>query len=539
MRDRLRAAPLLDEGRFTRDLETAYAHIWNQWCHGAAASATQRAQVAIAAGESHLQGARWDQALDAFDVAVTLDQRAAAAHHGRGIALRELKRHDEAAAAFARACELGPDHAQAWNNRGLAEQALDHIGQSESCYQRALELDAGAVEPLVNLATLFEEQGRFEEAAMLLEDGVRRHPTNARVWNNLGVKRLALRETARAIECFERAMALDPTLASARLYTGIARLLSGDFERGWPLYEARWEAVPALAAARPAGPAREWRGEALDGAPILLYAEQGLGDALQFVRYAPLVAARGGRVHLATHAPLKRLFGSVPGVASVHAFGEPLPACPWQAALMSLPRVMMTTLSSVPGGVPYLAASAADRERRALRLGPHSALRVGLVWAGDPRPDDRRATVVDRRRSVSLAACAALWSIPGIEWYSLQKGAAAAQVRSLPPDVRLIDHTNELDDFLDTAALVSNLDLVISVDTSVAHLAGALGVPVWLLSRADGCWRWLLDREDSPWYPSLRVFRQERAFAWEPLIAKVADALRAHAARRVRATAPL
>lgn len=486
MRDRLRAAPLLDEVRFTLDLEAAYGDIWKRWCH-AAASTPPPARATIAAGESHRLAA--------------------------------------------------PQDAQTWNSLGLAEQALDHIVQAETCYRRALALDALAVEPLVNLATLFEEQGRFEEAAILLEGGVRQHPTDARVWSNLGVKRLALKEAARAIECFERAMALDPTLASARLYAGIARLLCGDFERGWPLYEARWDAVPALAASRPAGAAREWGGEALDGAPILLYAEQGLGDALQFVRYAPLVAARGGRVHLVTHAALKRLFESVPGVTSVHAFGEPLPACPWQAALMSLPRVMMTTLGSVPNGVPYLSASAADRDREALRLGPRSALRVGFVWAGDPRPDDRRATVVDRRRSVSLAACAALWSVPGIEWYTLQKGAAAAQIRSLPSDVHLIDHTSELDDFLDTAALVSNLDLVISVDTSVAHLAGALGVPVWLLSRSDGCWRWLLDREDSPWYPSLRIFRQEHPFAWGPLIARVADALQAHAARWARSEA--
>ncbi|MEO8039232.1 MAG: tetratricopeptide repeat protein [Betaproteobacteria bacterium] len=495
-------------------------------------SGTQRPDAWIGLGEARLALAQWPDAVAAFDRALDADAALPAAHHGRGVALREQGRYAEAAEAFQRSCDLAPDHAQAWNNLGLAQHALGRDAPAETCYRHALALDADAVEPLVNLALLFEERGRFDTAEQLLRAGVERHPEDARVWNNLGVKLLALQRAREALQCFERATTLDPALHSGHLYAGIAHLQLGDYARGWALYESRWAAMPALQAARPVIDAPEWTGEALAGATIVVIAEQGLGDALQFVRYVPLLAARGARVALLTHAPLKRLFRSVAGVATVHAFGEALPPARWQIAMLSLPRLFGTTLATVPAGAAYLAADDACRVAWSRRLGAARGLRVGLAWAGDPRPADRRASAVDRRRSIPLTDCAALWSVPGIEWYSLQKGPASSQIAALPQPSPLADHTHALHDFDDTAALVLNLDLVISVDTSVAHLAGALGRPVWLLSRFDGCWRWLLDRDDSPWYPSLRIFRQSRPLDWGPVIERVAGALRIEAGRR-------
>ena len=480
------------------------------------------AQLALAAALTD-SGAP-EEALAVLEQILRADAGEPAAHGNRGLALRALHRHQEAAEAFRRACELAPQDAHAWSNLGLAEQWLDNLEVAEACFQRALGLAREAIEPLLNLAGLRDEQGRFEDGAALLRDALARQCDRAQLLSNLGVRLVALRRPDEALQCFERALTLDPSLHSARLSAGVAHLLRGDYAAGWAGYETRWRAVPALNTTRPIH-AAEWTGEPLSGEPVLAYAEQGLGDTLQFVRYVPLLAARGARVVLLVQAPLKALLVRVEGVASVHAFGESLPPVKYQVALLSLPRLFGTTLDCVPASIPYLRVDERHRAAWARRLAAPPGLRVGLVWAGDPRPSDRHATVVDRRRSIRLAEFSPLWSVPGVQWYSLQKGRAASQSRDPSLGVRLIDHTDRLHDFADTAALVLNLDLVISVDTSVAHLAGALGKPVWLLSRFDGCWRWLLARDDSPWYPTLRIFRQAVPFQWGEEIERVAAAL--------------
>lgn len=467
-----------------------------------------------------------EEALRELDTLLAADPRDAAAHANRGIALRALSRHSDAAEAFRLACDIEPDNAELWNLLGLAEQWLDHPEQAERCYRQALALTPDAIAPLVNWANLCDDQGRFEDAAAMLREAVAAKPDQPQLLSNLGVRLVALRRPAEALRCFEHALALDPSLDTAKLHAGIAHLLCGQYERGWALYESRWVALPELAATRPNADARQWAGEPIAGAAILVYAEQGLGDALQFVRYVPQLTARGARVHLLVPASLKALFADIDGVTAVHAFGEALPLVQWQVAMLSLPHLLQTTLATIPASVPYLRV---DRDRRSAwqrRLGARDGcIRVGLVWAGDPRPHDRKATVVDRRRSIRFADYAPLWTVPGVQWYSVQKGGAAAQIRDGALGVEILDPTEALHDFTDTAAFLLHLDLLISVDTSVVHLAGALGVPVWLLSRFDGCWRWLLDRDDSPWYPTLRIFRQARPLQWRPLLEQVASAL--------------
>jgi hypothetical protein len=289
---------------------------------------------------------------------------------------------------------------------------------------------------------------------------------------------------------------------------------------GWAEHEFRWRGIlPPHGIDRP-----QWRGEPAAGRRILLHPEQGLGDTLQFVRYAPLLAARGLSVVLEVQRPLLRLMQGMPGVEAVIAAGEKRPEVDLHCPLMSLPFACATDLESIPAATPYLSPPAnlekTWRARVPEQPGSAPGLLVGLVWAGNPRPEDVRTHYTDKRRSTGLAALAPLAEVAGMRWFSLQKDGATD-----PAAARAFDFTDlmpQVADFADTAALVSQLDLVIAVDTSVAHLAGALGKPVWVLSRFDGCWRWLHGRDDTPWYPSMRLYRQEQPGDWAPVVARVA-----------------
>jgi hypothetical protein len=267
-----------------------------------------------------------------------------------------------------------------------------------------------------------------------------------------------------------------------------------------------------------------WDGRECHDRIVLLHAEQGFGDALQFCRYVPLVAARA-RVLLEVPRPLLRLLSGLEGVEQIVAEGDKLPSFDFCAPLMSLPHVFGTELETIPARTPYLAAPPARVAAWRERLAALPRRRIGLVWAGNPRPHQPEANAVDRRRSTSLDRFAPLAEVPGVSFVSLQKGAAAVQSRTPPSGMVVHDWTEELVDFAETAALVEALDLVISVDTSVVHLVGALGKEIWMLNRFDGCWRWLLDRTDSPWYPTLRQFRQRRPGDWDGVISDIRDAL--------------
>jgi hypothetical protein len=311
---------------------------------------------------------------------------------------------------------------------------------------------------------------------------------------------------------------------------GAALLRVGAYEEGWREHE--WRLHPAALNSRHRDlPGRPWRGESLAGRSILLYGEQGFGDMVQFARYATPVAAAGGRVVLAVAPELRELLGSVPGVSDVVPLEGPLPDCDFHAALMSCPHLLSTTLQTVPGDCPYITA---DPHRVALwaeHLRGLPGLRVGLVWAGNPRLANPALSRVDARRSLPLTRLRSLLVLPGVSMVSLQKGAAAAaQIADLPADERPLDPMAAVSSFADTAAILANLDLVITVDTAVAHVAGALGRPVWILSRHDGCWRWLEGREDSPWYPTARLFHQRRPGDWDGVIERMARDLAAWAA---------
>jgi len=319
-------------------------------------------------------------------------------------------------------------------------------------------------------------------------------------------------------------LAEDPADPERYTALAIALLSCGRLAEAWPHYAWRWRRMPGPHRA-PADPSARPDPNSWRGRRVLLFAEQGLGDSLQFLRYVPMVAARGAEVVVEVERPLVRLAATLPGRPVVVAVGDAVPAHDVAVPLMHLPWAFGTDLASIPAAIPYFTPDPAAVAGWRARLAGLPGLKVGLVWAGEPRPDAAMANRIDRRRSLKLAALAPLTVVPGVSFVSLQKGVPAVQALAPPTGMVLHDWTGELADFADTAALMAALDLVISADTSPLHLAGALGRPVWLLDRYDSCWRWLRERDDSPWYPTLRRFRQTAPGDWAGVIDRVAVAL--------------
>jgi tetratricopeptide (TPR) repeat protein len=441
-----------------------------------------------------------------------------------GAALAALGRTDEAIARYAKALAVDPRHVGALNNLGLALAAQAQAAAAIALFQRALAIEPQCVAALVNLGTVLHAEWRFEEAAACFLKALAIEPNRAESENNLGNSLLALHRTTAAIEHFQRAQALAPSFAMAHCNEATAHLMAGDYSAGWAKYEWRWS-VGEYRLRRWEGVQPLWRGDAdISGKTIFLTAEQGYGDTIQFARYAPLVAERGARVLLAVPPALVSLMKTLGG-AEICAEGADPPAFDFHCPLMSLPLAFGTELATVPNRVAYLRPDPEKATMWRRRFEDLPGRRVGLAWSGSALKSLSPMQSIDRRRSVALAKLAPLAEVPGASYVSLQLGGAAVETRAPPPGLVVHDWTGDLHDFSDTAALIAGLDLVISVDTAVAHLAGALGKPVWLLNRYDTCWRWLLDRDDSPWYPTLRQFRQPAPGDWDAVIAAVSAAL--------------
>jgi tetratricopeptide (TPR) repeat protein len=474
---------------------------------------------------------RHADALSSANRAVTLQPRFADALNNQGTALAGLERPREALASFDQAIALNPQMASAWNNRACALRDLNQPQDALASSERALELQPAYAEAWSNHANALSDLNRAAHAQASYLKALELAPAFADAWNNLGLTLIDLDQHEEALAAFERALALNPGYVECHWNRSNCLLRLGRFDEGWQEYEWRWQR--RWIGARPRSFAEPlWRGDfALAGKTILLHAEQGLGDTLQFCRYATEVARLGATVLLEAPAPLLRLLKSVAGVAQLIEEGTPLPGFDCHCPLLSLPLAFRTTFDSIPAATPYLHADPADIARWAERLGPRETgtLRVGLVWAGGDRPHVAELRRTDLRRSLPLATFAPILNVPHVRFYSLQKGNAADQLAPLnaqrDEDQRIVDFTNDIADFADTAALVDQLDLVISVDTSTAHLAGALGKPVWILNRVDTCWRWLLQRNDSPWYRSARLFRQSRLGQWDDVLGAIAQAL--------------
>ena len=377
------------------------------------------------------------------------------------------------------------------------------------------------------------EAGRFAEAAAEFRQAIAHDPTQAVFWANLGMMLRIEGQFDAALDAYHEALTRVPGDRQIRVNRAVARLHAGRFAEAWQ--DEDWilaEPGRSLLPAEQLLPPRSLMPD-LTGRTVLVVQEEGLGDALQFLRYIPLLARRGARVVVAVPPTLTRLMRTVPGVTDVPDGNAPVPQHDFHCSFNGLPRAFETTLETIPCDVPYLTADPVLAREWRERLLVGDALRVGLCWAGQARPWLAGFVGLDHRRSTSLTTLAPLAAVPHVRFVSLQKGPAASEAHVEGFD--LLDLMDEVHDFADTAAIVANLDLVISVDTSVVHLAGAMGKPVFLLDRYDNCWRWLSGREDSPWYPSLRIFRQQQSGDWTPVIARVATALAATAARPSRA----
>jgi len=470
-----------------------------------------------------LRGRR-EEALIQYDRVLAIDPRNVQATFHRGVALMQLDRTGEALEAFKNTLAREPNHARAANNIGILLQLHKQYADAIAAYRIAVASDSNYSAALYNLGTALHESGEAAEAVNTFRALLKKEPNNAAAWTNLGNAWLAHNDIAAANACYLETLRLAPNEPAAEWNLGIAALLAGEFSDGWAGYERRFDvkgATPRRAFSQPV-----WRGESLEGRSLLLHAEQGLGDTIQFVRYAPEFAKRGAKVIVECQSGLVSLLRSLPGVSDWVAAPAPepgqsgphpvghLPATDFQLPFLSAPHAAKTTLDTIPSAEGYLHAPSAAVQRWSEWLGPRrDALRAGLVWAGNPNHKN------DRNRSIPVLHLEELGHAADVEWVNLQKG------HTPPESLAMRDAAAELTDFADTAGLIANLDLVVSVDTSVAHLAGALGKPVWVLLAFAPDWRWMLGREDSPWYRSARLFRQRRPGAWPDLLREVAAEL--------------
>jgi Flp pilus assembly protein TadD len=504
-----------------------------------------------ALGDLFHEADRSSEAIGFYRRAIELDPDSAETHNNLGNALFASGEPAQALLSYQRAIELKPEFPQARNNLANVLKELGQLDEAIIAYRRAVELQPNVPEPLTNLGNALRDAGQWDAAMELYqralvirpfhaitynnigtawcergnwgaavsayETALLTQPNYADVINNLGTALEELGQRDRAMQCYRRAKELGPNLVSPPWNIALLQLLQGDYKNGWPGYENRW---------RQKKQSRTWRAflqpllkhiSQMKGARILLHAEQGFGDAIQFCRYATMVAEQGAQVILECPPQLVRLLSTLQGVTLVIARGDALPEFDLHCPLMSLPMIFSTELQTVPAAVPYLTANTS--QWRARFIGEPNALRVGIVWAGQSTHQK------DRHRSLTLNDLAPLADIPGIRFYSLQVGEAAHQALSPPPGMTLIDWTADLHDFADTAGLIQQLDLVIAVDTAVCHLAGALGKPVWILLAFQPDWRWLLDRDDSPWYPTARLFRQPAPEQWGEPLDKIMQAI--------------
>jgi tetratricopeptide (TPR) repeat protein len=483
---------------------------------------------------------RNESALASYDRAIALLPGLADAHLHRADVLCQLGRHREALSSYDEALRLKPGSPEIYNNRGNVLKDLERLDEALASYDRAIALNSDDAQARCNRGNLLSEMGRLEEALASYDSAIALDPAHADAHCNRGNLLADLGRYGQALESLDRAVAIDPQRAHAHFSRSLVHLVLGNLPSGWRDFEWRWKNEYCITSREMRQFSQPlWRGEAsLEGKTLLLHCEQGLGDTIQFCRYATLAAERGARVVFEVPRSLHGLLASLAGVAQWVVQGEPLPPFDCYCPLLSMPLAFNTTLETIPAKTPYLRAGNERLEHWRHKLGERTRPRVGLVWSGGFRPNQPELRSVNERRNIPLRSLAALRHCD-IEFYSLQKGQPAqGELAALLQEgwdgPSLNDHTHELRDFEDTAALIEQLDLVISVDTSSAHLAGALGKPVWILNRFDTCWRWLTDRTDSPWYPTLRLYRQERRGDWDGVVQKMRQDLEAFAATRAR-----
>jgi tetratricopeptide (TPR) repeat protein len=497
---------------------------------------------------------RWEEALSSYEAALARAPLHPRMHLNRARALQQLKRHAEALSDFEHALSLLPhdvdalvghgesllalgrapqalevleraltlqqDHPAALFQSGKAFMELKRWGEAVQRLRRAADLLPGQAQAHITLACALRRDGRWDEALHHCERALALEPQRAQVHYNLGNLLLDRLRVDEALACYEQAVRLQPDHVDAQWNVALCHLLAGRLEQGWPGYEWRWKRT-GVALSRRERDAPLWTGETdVRGKTVLLHAEQGLGDTLQFCRYAPLLAQRGARVLLEVPAVLRDLLASLQGVHQVIAEGEALPPFDLHCPLLSLPLAFGTRLDTIPAAPAYLRAPPATQREWRQRLGEPRRARLGLVWAGNPDHGN------DHRRSLPLRRL--LQALPeGVDAFSLQKDLRPGDAELLAANEGIVPLGEALQTFADTAAALEQMDLLVCVDTSVAHLGAALGLPTWVLLPYAPDWRWLTDRCDSPWYPSMTLYRQTEPERWEGVLDRLAKDLRA------------
>jgi len=509
-------------------------------------------------GNVYQESGRLEEALGAFQRAICLDPKSAAAYNNLASCLNALNRYEDAMQACvdglkldAKMCDLhvnmgnamlnlgnaenslkafeksvkfgGHENPNAWFNMGNALGDLGRFAEACEAFAKAVELEDANAEIHYNYANALQQVYRFEEAVQHFEVALTLQPQYVDAYCNLASAYQSLGESAKAVELLQSAMRFDPDSVDLHWNLSLALLQSGQYEQGWAEYEWRWK-TPTFADFRRDFAKPAWAGENLDGRTILIHAEQGFGDGIQFIRYLPLVAQKGGRVVLECRPQLKRLFSTVEGVDEICALGDPLPNFDVHVPVMSLPYLMKTTLESVPRAVPYLTAPV--NSTIAPALFETADYKVGLVWAGSPTRKD------NLMRSCPLQDLSPLLGISGARFYSLQVGPFQSDLQDIEGGEGIVDLAPLLNDFADTASALRSLDVLVSVDTGVLHLAGALGLPTLALMSQPTGFLWMDHREDSPWYPTIRLFRQPHPGRWEEPVERVRAELEVRVASR-------
>jgi tetratricopeptide (TPR) repeat protein len=477
------------------------------------------------------QQGKFDEAAARFEQAIALRTNYPEAHNKLGNLLRDQGKLDEAAARYQQALALRPDYADAHNNLGIILARQSRLDQAAARFEQAIALRPDYATAHNNLGNVLQSQGKFDEAVARYEHALALRPNYADAHCNLGVVLRALGKLDEAAAHYTQALVLRPDYPDAQLGLAACYLVAGDYERGWPAYEGRLRRpgyLPQLSLPR-------WTGEPLAGHSLLLLADQGLGDTLQFVRYGRALKERGARVVLAAPAALGWLLARSadwhgPGRHKpdwdelfMLGSGKELPRCDFYLPLLSAPGMLRTTASTIPCEVPYLWADPKLTAEWRAELAGIDGFKIGIAWQGS------RDYRWDRQRSIPLAHFAPLARLPGVRLVSLQKGFGSEQIATV--DFPVLDLSGRLDEvagpFMDTAAVIRSLDLVVSPDSVIAHLAGALGAPVWLALQFSAEWRWLLQRDDSPWYPTMRLFRQTTFGEWPDVFERMANAVEA------------
>lgn len=464
---------------------------------------------------------RGAEALGAFEQAVEMDPGYAQAHCNAGRLLFGAERWEEARARFQQAAASDPGHAAAWHGLGLCFQKMRDLDSAGRCYEKALALKPDYHAAAIDMGNVCLDRGDFCGMADWYRRALDFTSADAADFLNVGRMYQDQGRLDDALECIEAALGRDPESVAAHFNRAAILLAQGEWTQGWKEYEWRFRHPDRQNAYPHRLPAPRWDGRSFGGRTLLVHCEQGLGDSIQFARYLPLVKDRGGTVLFEMPAALKPLFENLPGMDEALVFSPAAMTTrrfDLQVPLLSLPGIFNATVEDLPGAVPYLKADPGRTAAWAPRLSA-GRLKVGIVWAASGW---NQALA---RKSCRLSDFLPLAALPGVRLYGMQKGPAASEAAEIPDGIAFANLGEQFADFADTAAVIANLDLVISVDTAVAHLAGAMGKPVWVLLPFCSDWRWLLNRDDSPWYPTMRLFRQPKRGDWQEVFMQVSDRL--------------